>query len=427
MNTFMKFKRVTITITAVCLLTSAGADAADDRLAKSITVAGASFDPAAPPAPLMLRPDLGLVTAPAVDGSVVYQSPQEIYETRATITPGGDYLLMFPEGKHYAGGKDKCNSLVACRSSDKGKTWTEPIDALGIDYSQHGFIPLIPSGSQRIYAFGTQPIPDRREGRENCPIGFRYSDDDGRTWSGVALIRPTNDPDFKGMSVMRMCETDAGTWLLGSHHADWSKKPIATRLYVMRSEDRGNTWTVAPGARPGGWFAEEFDRMDEGRPINLGGGNVMMMARTPAGHLWATWSGDDGRTWTDPQPTPLVHPDAPPMLFPHPDGKRLIALHHNRSAGGHFKTSDRSEVWVSLSADGGHAWTEPRFLFANALAPTMRDDFRNHQCSYIDAFTDGDVLQLFVPHRWKRALHLRVKVEDLQRLPTKATWSADGQ
>ncbi len=39
------------------------------------------------------------------------------------------------------------------------------------------------------------------------------------------------------MSVMRMCETDAGTWILGSHEGDWSYKPLSTRQYVLRSSD----------------------------------------------------------------------------------------------------------------------------------------------------------------------------------------------
>jgi len=29
---------------------------------------------------------------------------------------------------------------------------------------------------------------------ENAPIGFRYSDDDGCSWSEVRLIRPVNAP-----------------------------------------------------------------------------------------------------------------------------------------------------------------------------------------------------------------------------------------
>ena len=398
------------------------AGAAGNPPAGTIQVGGVTFDPASPPKPLVLRRNLGLVTAPAVEGQLVHESKKNLFETRATITPGGDYLLMFPEGKHYGGRKGKVNTMIAYRSSDKGKTWTGPKAVFDIDYSQHGFIPLVPRGTKRIYAFGTQPIEGKREGRENCPIGFRWSDDDGRTWSKVTLIRPENDPDFLGMSVMRMCETDTGTWLLGSHEGRWTrtpKGPVGTRAYVLRSEDKGKTWTVLPGKRPGGWYLEKFGRLDEPRPINLGGGKAMILARSCEGHLFETRSNDDGRTWSKPKPTALVHPDAPPMLFHHPDGKRLTAFHHNRHSGGHFKQTDRSEIWVSLSADQGRTWSEPRFVFANALAPGKQSDWYNHQCSYMDMFADGGDLHLFIPHRWKRAMHLRLKASDLKKLPTK--------
>jgi len=397
--------------------------AAQNPLAKTITVGGVEFDPKSPPQPLVLRQSLGLITAQAVDGRLVHEAATNLYETRATITPKGDYLLMFPEGAHYGGRKGKVNTMIAYRSSDKGKTWTGPKAAFDIDYSQHGFIPLIPKKGKRIYAFGTQPIEGKREGRENCPIGFRFSDDDGLTWSDVTLIRATNNPDFLGMSVMRMCETDAGTWLLGSHEGLWKrtpKTPVITRAYVLRSDDQGTTWTVHPKPRPGGWFLEKYDRMDEPRPIHLGGGKVLVLARSCSGRLWEIRSNDDGRTWTEPKPTTLVHPDAPPMLFHHPDGKTLMAFHHNRHSGSHFKQTDRSEIWLSLSTDQGRTWSEPRFVFANALAATSKSAWHDHQCSYLDAFTDGQTIHMFVPHRWKRALHLTLKAGDIGRLPTKA-------
>jgi Neuraminidase (sialidase) len=83
--------------------------------------------------------------------------------------------------------------MLAYRSKDKGKTWTGPTIAFDIDYNQHGFIPFIPSGSRRMYAFGTQPmwgLYNAVENRENAPIGYRYSDDDGLHWSEVKFIRP---------------------------------------------------------------------------------------------------------------------------------------------------------------------------------------------------------------------------------------------
>lgn len=395
-----------------------------------VTIGQARFPLLALGSKLAAHPDLGIVASRPVAGQLVYESPSRLFETRAVITPHGDYLLMFPVGKHYGGAKAKVNDLVAIRSSDKGRTWTAPQPAFAIDYNQHGFIPLIPRGTARIYAFGTQPVWNKFSllagQHENAPIGFRWSDDDGHTWSDVRLIEPVNDPEFRGMSVMRMCETGRGTWLVGAHLGDWSKKPLTTCQYLLRSTDRGKTWTLLPDKRPGGWFVPGYNRMDEGRPISLGGDQVLMMYRTPEGHLWAAWSDDDGKSWTPPRPTPLVHPDAPPMLFHLSDGKTLAAFHHNRASarrheglsGNATTMLDRAEIWLSLSRDGGYTWTPPRFVFANALAPTEPNAWYNSQCSYLDAFVDRGVWHLFVPHRWKRVLHLTIEESELVRLPT---------
>ncbi len=409
---------------------------AADKIADEITIGGHKILPSNPPPGLALRKQLGLLTAAAVDGQMVHRSRKpgaDVYETRAVITPAGDFLLMFPEGKHYGHSKGgKVNEMIAYRSSDRGKTWTGPKSAFDIDYNQHGFVPLVPRGTKRIYAFGTQPIrgkwlPEKGQ-HENAPIGFRWSDDDGHTWSDVRLIEPVNDPGFKGMSVMRMCETDAGTWLIGSHEGDWSVRPLATRQYILRSEDQGKTWTVLPGPRPKGWYVKGFGRMDEGRPINLGGGKVLAMFRTPEGHLWSTRSVDDGKTWTSPSSTPLVHPDAPPMLFHLGDGKTLVAFHHNRHAKSQYVglsanmegQKDRSELWASTSTDGGLTWSEPRFVLANALAPKRNVAWYDHQCSYADLVVDGDVLHLFLPHRWERVLHLHFLASELANLPAQS-------
>ena len=399
---------------------------------ETVTINGQQHHTQALPDGLVFQPDLGLVTTPVVTGQLVHNArwtERGLYETRACITPKGDYLLLFPDGGHYGHVKDytKVNDMLAYRSSDKGKTWQGPTVAFDIDYNQHGFVPLIPRGSDRIYAFGTQPVwgmyEQARGLTENAPIGYRYSDDDGHTWSEVRIIRPVNDPGFRGMSVQRMCETEAGTWIISAHEGDWSYKPLITRQYLLRSEDQGVTWELLPGARHGGWCVLQYGRMDEARPIDLGGGKVYCQARTSEGHIWDMRSEDDGKTWSKPKPTTLVHPDAPPMLFKLSDGKTLICLHHNRHSvscdeyrglGSNPESyEDRSEIWFATSSDDGHTWTEPQFLFVNALAPTFKQPFFNYQCSYIDAFVDDGILNLFVPHRWSRALHLQIKESEL--------------
>ena len=160
--------------------------------------------------------------------------------------------------------------------------------------------------------------------------------------------------------------------------------------------------------------------MDELRPISVGGAEVYALARTCEGHLWQTRSLDDGLTWSAPEPSPLVHPDTSPMLFHLGDGKTLIAFHHNVSTGAHFKCIDRAQVWVSLSRHGGRTWTEPRFLLVNAQTPSEGDGWRDYQCSYLDMFADRGELHIFMPHRWRRALHLHIKESDLDALPALA-------
>jgi hypothetical protein len=412
-------------IVIALMFSSACATAAESYM---VDINGLPINLEALPKGLQSPDGLGLVFPPEVSGKLIYQGKEFTDCPRAIVTPKGDYLMMSPVGRHYGRDlKNKCNDMMAFRSKDQGETWSDPTVAYDIDYSQHGFIPLIPKGSARIYNFGTQPITDAREGMENSPIGFRYSDDDGHTWSKVEMIKPINDPEFRGMSCMRMTETAAGTWLLGSHEADWTKKPLQTRQYILRSEDKGKTWNVGPNPRHDGWYVPKFGRMDEGRPIALGDAKVLMMMRTPEGHLWAARSENDGKSWSDPSPTALIHPDAPPMLFHLSDGKTLAAFHHNRHGDTAYTTldsnkgemmKDRQEVWVSLSTDEGRTWSEPRFVYANAMTKKLQNAWWTYNCSYMDMLVDDGVLNLFFPHRWSRLMHLQLKEEDLMKLPT---------
>jgi hypothetical protein len=405
------------------------------KLAQTVDINSHPFQLNKLPAPFLVRDDLGIVCAPALDGAVLHRADLNLYEVRGTVTPRGDYLVMFPAGFHYGSGsssqKKKINQMLAYRSPDKGEKWIGPQTVFNINYNQHGFIPLIPRGSQRIYCFGTQPRWDKYSTengqQENAPIGYFWSDDDGYTWDGPELIFPENDPGFLGMSVTRMCETDNGTWLLGSHEGDWSYKPLITNQYVLRSEDRGKSWRVLPDKRPMGWHLKEFKRMDEGRLLNLGNGQVLLMTRTVEGHIWFSRSFDDGCNWDEFRPSPLIHPDAPPMIERLTDKKTIVCLHHNRHHDTRYSgldgakdsaMKDRSEIWASFSKDGGISWSEPRFLFCNALAPDRDSPWFNHNCSYLDMIPDNGILNILVPHRWQQVLFLRISEVELLKLPS---------
>lgn len=408
-------------------------------LAREIEVGGLEISPESPPRGLKTDAVLGVTLNDFMRASLLhYKAGYRADDVRAVKTPSGDYLAVVVSGEGTANGKGhygppkidysiKENDLIAYRSSDKGKTWSGPDVLFPVPYSMHGFVPLIPRGSKRIYCFGTEPVPALREGRENAPIAFRHSDDDGRTWSQPTIIRPQNDPDFKGMSIMPMTETASGAWLIGSHDAKWEpgaeklgmwkhlkRGRLATRQYLLRSEDQGKTWTLLPGPRPNGWFLADYNRMEESTPLSLGGGHVLMLCRTAEGHLWEMRSEDDGKTWSGPRPTPIVHPDAPAMFFALPDGT-LVVFHHNAydPANPHFNGALRNQLWCALSKDQGRTWSEPRFVMASA------NQDRSVQVSYIDMLADDGQIHLFVPYGWRQTLHVRFSENDFSRMPTR--------
>jgi len=119
------------------------------------------------------------------------------------------------------------------------------------------------------------------------------------------------------------------------------------------------------------------------------------------------------------------------MLFFLSDNRTLIAFHHNRvpavasGPDAHAAMMKvRTEIWFSLSRDGGETWSESRFLFANAAEAALTSKNFNYQCSYLDMFVEDGVLHLFVPHRWQQVLHLTIAEKELHGLATKAELAA---
>ena len=401
-----------------------------------IAAAGLTLNPADPPRHFIHHAELGLMTHELLQMQRIHAWPRPYgfaEPQRAVITPSGDYLLMAAIGKaHQWGVTGKVNEIVAYRSKDKGKTWSLPTLPWEVPYSQHAFNPLIPKGSKRIYTFGTDFHPDHIVLPHNGILPIRYSDDDGYTWSEPEYIRPVNDPEFRGVGHMQGCETDDGTWLLGTYFIESLENGRRRDIqYVLRSEDKGKTWELLPGKRPNGWYLKEYNRMLEGQVINIGRGEVLLMLRTEEGHLWSSRSFDDGKTWSDPAPTTLHHPDSPPMVFHLADKHTLIAFIHNRrNPALSFKdATSRCELWFSLSHDKGHTWEEPRFMMANT---SDLDGAARHQLAtgqmlgvgaveicYCDLLVDGPNLHLFFDHRKRQVLQASFTEQDLAKFPTK--------
>lgn len=404
-----------------------------------------SIDLAHPPAGYQVRKDLGLFVQDSMEGQVVHtakSSQGTLYETRAVVTPKGDYMIFIPDGSHGNSTRLNANVLTSYRSSDGGRTWQGPTFPFG-EGKHLGVLPVVPKGGTRMFVYESLRDVELNGKTRDRTFGFRTSDDDGRTWSSSRLVKLTDGSVFGGVGVIpiRGSETEAGTLMAGFHHAR-----------VLRGEKAGDdrTWMLAaPTDKPAEDSPQGLFPLDELQVIGLSGPQAMALGRTCQGHLWTMRSDDDGRTWGRRENTGLVHPDAPPMVYKLSDGKTLIALHHNRAVmrsvyeivHSEWATKpsptaaqievrkenphslndwvSRSEIWFSLSRDGGKTWSEPRFMFANVLAETLDDPNPNYQCSYVDLFTDKGNIHLIFPHRWQRVIHLTFPEDKLDSFLTR--------
>ena len=149
------------------------------------------------------------------------------------------------------------------------------------------------------------------------------------------------------MSITRMCETDSGAWILGSHAADWSKNPLITRQYIFAQRGQGQfVDTTARQNAPTAGFSPKYGRMDEGRPIYLGKSEVYFHGPLhPLVCIWESRSMDDGKTWADPKPSALVHPDAPPMVFHLSDDKNADCIPPQSAHQHTVRRTDRQDGW----------------------------------------------------------------------------------
>ena len=81
---------------------------------------------------------------------------------------------------------------------------------------------------------------------------------------------------------------------------------------------------------------------------------------------------------------------------------------------------DRSEIWAAtLDTTAAAPGASRASSSPTRWAKRCESPFRNYQCSYIDVFPVGDVLHLFVPHRWRQVLHLTLPEAALSQLPTR--------
>ncbi|MDE1176773.1 MAG: sialidase family protein [Edaphobacter sp.] len=302
--------------------------------------------------------------AVAAEGAPVFANHTEGYacfRIPAVIrTPSGT-LLAFAEAR-----RNSCNDfgdvrIVMRRSRDEGKTWgaletvaengtlqagnpAPVVDTLDRRY-RHGRILL-------IYCTGDAPEDAVMRGQGTRRIWYRASTDDGATWSQPAEITSgAKLPSWRhyatgpGHALQLAHGPHAGRIVVAANHSEGDPQPQGHdyTAHAFYSDDHGATWHLMPTVPyPGGNESTAAQNRD---------GDVVMNIRDQSrqSHARVIAIGDaKSFMWNN----VFVAHDLPDPVC---EGS-MIAYGDLLLFSNPGSSTDRRDLTVSVSRDGGHTW-----------------------------------------------------------------------
>lgn len=298
-------------------------------------------------------------------------------------TKDGNWLCTLTTGRGNEG--DPGQHVVATISADRGLTWSEPIDIEPESGPESSWVVPLVTPDGRIYAFYDYN-GDRVTGRRADMLGwyvYKYSDDNGRTWSGEryrlpvrrtlcdennslegdvqifwGIDKPTthNGSVYFAFTKLGKYMLDLGEgWLFRSDNLLTERDPDAIRWEMLPDGERGIR-------------APEFGSVqEEHNVVVLDDGTLFCMYRTTTGHPCHSYSFDGGRTWTFPEHATYFpggpkfkHNRACPAVWKTKEGNYLFWF--NNHAGKTFEM--RNPVWLSggIERNGRIEWSQPEIV-----------------------------------------------------------------
>ncbi len=324
------------------------------------------------------RTEHPLPTTPMADSVFFYQqrlyAPGDYGSTHWRIPailalPDGSLLAVNDKRKFNEGDLPQDIDIVARRSTDQGRTWTEPVNiAVGTGH-KHGYgdpalVTTVQGEVVCVFVGGNGLWAST----ESDPIRSYVcrSTDGGASWSTPIDITSTL---WGSAAVNTTCRNYKASFFGSGNGLRLQRGPHAGRImfaaamcrkssntldnFVVYSDDNGHTWQVSNRAFTGG---------DEAKLIELTDGRVLMSIRqngargynisTDGGATWGTQG-----TWPE-MTTNACNGDMLRLSATDQGGKRNILLHSITNS------MERENVSVYISYDEGRTWQDPVTLYA---------------------------------------------------------------
>jgi len=367
--------------------------------------------------------------------------PSEGYADQPYIVrcDDGAWLCVMTTGRGEEGASGQ--HVVALRSLDRGRTWSEIVPIEPADGPEASYAVLLRTPYGRVYAFynhNTDRVKEvKREDKgvfaRVDSLGhyvFKYSDDGGRTWSAQRYEVPVRefDCDRKNVyggtlrffwNVGRPLVLADGSALLVMHKVGamgdgffaQSEGAFMHSANIMTERDPAKiTFTTLPDGGIGLRSPAGGGRVSEEQSVvQLSDGSLYCVYRTIDGWPTAAYSRDGGHTWTppaykvrEPGGPRIKHPRAANFVWKCANGKYLYWFHNHggsfvgRMAGGPFAATprypgspydDRNPAWLMAGEERDTpqgkviVWSQPEIA--------LYEDDPFIRMSYPDLVEDG--------------------------------------
>lgn len=352
-----------------------------------------------------------------------WEIPTENYADQPYIvrTDDGAWLCVLTTGSGHEGASGQ--HVVALRSSDRGRTWSPPVDVEPADGPEASYAVLLKAPSGRVFAFYNHNTDNLRRIKADDPpykggwctrvdtLGyyvFKYSDDHGRTWSKQRFPIPVRefeiDRENPYAGAVRFFWNVGKPFIHdGAAYVPLHKVGRFGQGFLARTEGvllrSGNllteadpqhvTWQTLPDGEIGLRAAAGGGPVAEEQSFSvLSDGSFFCVYRTTDSHPACAYSRDGGRTWSPPQymryadGRPIKHPRAANFAWKCSNGRYLYWFHNH----GGRSYEGRNPAWLcgGVEADSPEGkvirWSQPEIV--------LYDDDPSIRMSYPDLIED---------------------------------------
>jgi predicted neuraminidase len=324
----------------------------------------------------------------AKSGVPGYVSGELIYELEGRPTPEchASTIVETPSGMVAAwfGGKHENNPDVGIwLSRHDGQNWSKPVEVVdGSEGEEQEFACWNPV----LFQPGKAPLMLFYKVGKSPSLWWGMlitSDDGGKTWSkprriGKSKSLPNANPNLLGPVKNKPVQLADGSILCPS-----STENGGWRVHFELTNDLGKNWEVVGPIND----ASRFNAIQPSI-LTYPDGRLQALCRSRENTIAQTWSGDDGKNWSELTATDLPNPNSGIDAVTLQDGRQLLVYNHALRQNGF---NGRQVLNVAIS-DDGKKWTP-------ALTLENEGDKAGYSYPAVIQTADGKV---HITYTWRR-------------------------